>query len=142
MPPRPSRSAFRRFTKGRVWVAIAFLFDPFYLSWLARKHGLTTRFIKVALEINTRMPEYLVHRLGEALNHVGKPIKGRKICILGMAYKKDVDDPRESPSFELLEMLVARGASVTYSDPHIPGCRGCGTTTYPRWKASRLHLSF
>jgi UDP-N-acetyl-D-glucosamine dehydrogenase len=94
--------------------------DPFYLSWLARKHGMTTRFIEVAGEINTRMPEYVVQRLAEALNDAGKPIKGSKICILGMAYKKDVDDPRESPSFELLEMLLARGALVTYSDPHIP----------------------
>jgi UDP-N-acetyl-D-glucosamine dehydrogenase len=94
--------------------------DPFYLSWLARKHNMTTRFIEVAGEINTRMPEYVVHRLAEALNDAGKPIKGSKICILGMAYKKDVDDPRESPSFELLEMLLARGAKVSYSDPHIP----------------------
>jgi UDP-N-acetyl-D-glucosamine dehydrogenase len=94
--------------------------DPFYLSWMARKHGMTTRFIEVAGEINTRMPEYVVHRLAEALNDAGKPIKGSKVCILGMAYKKDVDDPRESPSFELMEMLLARGAIVTYSDPHIP----------------------
>ena len=94
--------------------------DPFYLSWLARKHHLTTRFIEVAGEINTSMPQYVIHRLAEALNDAGKPIKGSRICILGMAYKKDVDDPRESPSFELLEMLLARGAMVTYSDPHIP----------------------
>jgi UDP-N-acetyl-D-glucosamine dehydrogenase len=94
--------------------------DPFYLSWLARKHHLTTRFIEVAGEINTSMPQYVVHRLADALNDAGKPIKGSKICILGMAYKKDVDDPRESPSFELLELLLARGAEVSYSDPHIP----------------------
>ena len=86
--------------------------DPFYLSWLARKHGMTTRFIEVAGEINTRMPQYVIQRVAEALNDAGKPIKGSKICILGMAYKKDVDDPRESPSFELLEMLLAPGASV------------------------------
>jgi UDP-N-acetyl-D-glucosamine dehydrogenase len=94
--------------------------DPFYLSWLARKHNMTTRFIEVAGEINTRMPEYVIQHVAEALNEAGKPIKGSKICILGMAYKKDVDDPRESPSFELLEMLLKRGAQVTYSDPHIP----------------------
>jgi UDP-N-acetyl-D-glucosamine dehydrogenase len=93
--------------------------DPFYLSWLARKHHLTTRFIEVAGEINSSMPEYVIHRVAEALNDAGKPIKGSKICILGMAYKKDVDDPRESPSFELLEMLLSRGAIVSYSDPHI-----------------------
>ena len=94
--------------------------DPFYLSWLARKHQLATRFIEVAGEINTSMPQYVIHRLAEALNDAGKPIKGSRVCILGMAYKKDVDDPRESPSFELLEMLLARGALVSYSDPHIP----------------------
>jgi len=94
--------------------------DPFYLSWLARKVGLTTRFIEVAGEINTHMPHYVVEKIGSALNDAGKPIKGSKICILGMAYKKDVDDPRESPSFELYELLAARGAVLSYSDPHIP----------------------
>ncbi|MDX1964066.1 MAG: nucleotide sugar dehydrogenase [Pirellulales bacterium] len=94
--------------------------DPFYLSWLARKYQLTTRFIEVAGEINTSMPIYVVNKVAEALNDAGKPIRGSKICILGMAYKKDVDDPRESPSFELLELLLGRGADVSYSDPHIP----------------------
>jgi UDP-N-acetyl-D-glucosamine dehydrogenase len=94
--------------------------DPFYLSWLARKVGLTTRFIEVAGEINTHMPHYVVEKIGDALNDIGRPIKGSKICILGMAYKKDVDDPRESPSFELYELLHARGAVLSYSDPHIP----------------------
>jgi len=94
--------------------------DPFYLTWLARKQGLPTRFIELAGEVNSRMPEYVITRLAEALNDAGKPIKGSHICILGMAYKKDVDDPRESPSFVLLEMLLSRGAIVTYNDPHIP----------------------
>jgi UDP-N-acetyl-D-glucosamine dehydrogenase len=94
--------------------------DPFYLTWLARKQGLPTRFIELAGEVNSRMPEYVITRLAEALNDAGKPIKGSHICILGMAYKKDVDDPRESPSFVLLEMLLSRGALVTYNDPHIP----------------------
>ena len=80
--------------------------DPFYLSWVARKHGMTTRFIELAGEINTGMPQYVVGRLIEALNDAGKPVRGSKICILGVAYKKDVDDPRESPSFELMEMLL------------------------------------
>jgi len=93
--------------------------DPFYLTWLARKEGLMTRFIELAGEVNARMPEYVVTRLADFLNDVGKPIKGSRICILGMAYKKDVDDPRESPSFVLMEMLIARGARVTYNDPHI-----------------------
>lgn len=94
--------------------------DPFYLSWLARRHGLTTRFIELAGEINTRMPEYVIRRLIDALNEQAKPLRGSKVCVLGVAYKRDVDDPRESPSFVLMEMLLAGGAVVTYSDPHIP----------------------
>jgi UDP-N-acetyl-D-glucosamine dehydrogenase len=94
--------------------------DPFYLSWLARKHERSTRFIELAGEINTSMPEYVVSRVAEALNDVGKPVRGSKIGMLGVAYKKDVDDPRESPSFKLLELLLARGAVVSYNDPHIP----------------------
>lgn len=93
--------------------------DPFYLSWLARKHGQTTRFIELAGEVNTGMPRYVIGRLAEFLNEVGKPIKGSKICLLGVAYKKDVDDPRESPSFVLMELLLQRGADLTYSDPHV-----------------------
>lgn len=94
--------------------------DPFYLTWLARKQGLTTRFIELAGEVNSRMPQYVITRLAEFLNQQGKPIKGSKIALLGIAYKKDVDDPRESPSFVLLEELLNRGADVTYNDPHVP----------------------
>jgi len=94
--------------------------DPFYLSWVARKHGMPTRFIELAGEINTQMPQYVVDRLTEALNDCGKPVKGSKICLLGVAYKKDVDDPRESPSFELMELLAGRGAALSYNDPHVP----------------------
>jgi UDP-N-acetyl-D-glucosamine dehydrogenase len=94
--------------------------DPFYLTWLARKQGMMTRFIELAGEVNSRMPEYVITRIAEFLNDLGKPIRGSKICILGMAYKKDVDDPRESPSFELMELLLSRGAVITYNDPHIP----------------------
>ncbi len=94
--------------------------DPFYLSWVARKHGMPTRFIELAGEINTSMPRYVIGRLMEALNEHGKPVKGSAICVLGVAYKRDVDDTRESPSFELIERLLAAGAEVTYSDPHVP----------------------
>jgi UDP-N-acetyl-D-glucosamine dehydrogenase len=94
--------------------------DPFYLSWLARKHELSTRFIELAGEINTSMPRYVVDRLAEALNQVGKPVRGSRVGILGVAYKKDVDDPRESPSFKLMELLQQRGAIISYNDPHIP----------------------
>ena len=94
--------------------------DPFYLSWLARKHGMPTKFIELAGEINTGMPMYVIHKLAEALNNNCKSIRGSKICVLGVAYKKDVDDPRESPSFKLMELLQERGAILSYSDPHIP----------------------
>jgi UDP-N-acetyl-D-glucosamine dehydrogenase len=94
--------------------------DPFYLSWVARKHGMTTRFIELAGEINTGMPRYVVSRVVEALNERSKPLRGSRVAILGVAYKKDVDDPRESPSFELMELLERGGAVLTYSDPHVP----------------------
>ncbi|QDU55687.1 UDP-N-acetyl-D-glucosamine 6-dehydrogenase [Aeoliella mucimassa] len=94
--------------------------DPFYLSWVARKHDLPTRFIELAGEINTSMPEYVIDKTIAALNDYRKPVKGSKICILGIAYKRDVDDPRESPAFELLELLAERGADLSYHDPHVP----------------------
>jgi UDP-N-acetyl-D-glucosamine dehydrogenase len=94
--------------------------DPFYLTWLARKHGEQTRFIELAGEINTHMPHYVVTRLSEFLNDRRKPINGSRICVLGVAYKKDVDDPRESPSFELMRLLQNRGAVLSYNDPHVP----------------------
>ncbi|MFK7768008.1 MAG: nucleotide sugar dehydrogenase [Mariniblastus sp.] len=94
--------------------------DPFYLSWVARKNEVQTKFIELAGEINTSMPLYVVHKLAEALNQAGKPIRGSKIGIFGVAYKKDVDDPRESPSFKLMELLSERGADLSYCDPHIP----------------------
>ncbi len=94
--------------------------DPFYLSWAARKHGFATRFIELAGEINTSMPDYVVGKVAEALNDRGKPVRGSKVLLLGMAYKKDVDDPRESPGFALMDLLLARGAEVDYNDPHIP----------------------
>lgn len=98
--------------------------DPFYLTWAARKHGLSTRFIELAGEINTAMPAYVVSKIADALNERGKPIKGSKFTLLGMAYKKDVDDTRESPGFELMEMLLERGALVNYNDPHIAQLTG------------------
>src|SRR5262249_40391444 len=94
--------------------------DPFYLTWVARKHGLTTRFIELAGEINTSMPAYVVSKVVDALNDQGKPVKRSKITLLGMAYKKDVDDPREAPGFELMELLRHKGAVVHYNDPYIP----------------------
>jgi UDP-N-acetyl-D-glucosamine dehydrogenase len=94
--------------------------DPFYLSWLARKQGSNARFIELAGEVNRAMPAYVISRTAEFLNEFRKPIHGSKICVLGVAYKKNVDDPRESPSFELMERLLTHGAELTYSDPHVP----------------------
>ncbi len=116
--------------------------DPFYLSWVARKHEMPTKFIELAGEINTSMPQYVVDRLGEALNNVGKPIRGSRIGILGVAYKKDVDDPRESPSFKLMELLQARGAVLSYSDPHIPVLPGMRHYQVPRLASEDLTANY
>jgi UDP-N-acetyl-D-glucosamine dehydrogenase len=94
--------------------------DPFYLTWLARKHEMATRFIELAGEVNTSMPQYVIDRVAEALNYVGKPVRGSKVGLLGIAYKRDVDDDRESPSYKLLELLEKRGAVISYNDPHVP----------------------
>ena len=94
--------------------------DPFYLTWIARQYDFATRFIELAGEINSAMPEYVVQRVAEFLNDLGKPLKGTKILVLGVAYKRDVDDPRESPSFVVMEHLLKRGAVLNYNDPHVP----------------------
>jgi UDP-N-acetyl-D-glucosamine dehydrogenase len=94
--------------------------DPFYLTWVARKYGMATRFIELAGEVNTGMPAYVVRRVADALNDRGKPVKGSKVAVLGVAYKRDVDDCRESPGLELMELLADKGAEVSYHDPHIP----------------------
>jgi len=94
--------------------------DPFYLTWKAREYGMHTRFIELAGEINTAMPDHVVKVVFEALNHEGKAINGARILILGLAYKANVDDDRESPTYKLIEKLEALGATVAYHDPHIP----------------------
>ncbi|MEK6546119.1 MAG: nucleotide sugar dehydrogenase, partial [Nitrospinota bacterium] len=94
--------------------------DPFYLTWKAREYDFQTRFIELAGEINTNMPLYVVNKVADALNARGKSIKGSKALILGLAYKKDVDDMRESPSLKLIKLLQDRGARVDYNDPFIP----------------------
>lgn len=116
--------------------------DPFYLTWLARKQGLNTRFIELAGEVNSSMPEYVITRLAEFLNEQSKPIKGSKICLLGVAYKKDVDDPRESPSFALMDLLRARGAVLTYNDPHIPSLPQMRHHDVPELSSSELTPEF
>jgi UDP-N-acetyl-D-glucosamine dehydrogenase len=104
--------------------------DPFYLSWVARKHGMSTRFIELAGEINTSMPQYVIDRLMRALNDAGTAVRGSRVAMLGVAYKKDVDDPRESPSFVLMEKLLELGAHLSYNDPHVP--------TLPKMRAHPL----
>lgn len=94
--------------------------DPFYLSWKAAEHGIWTRFIELAGEINTQMPRFVISRLTGALNEDGKAIKGSRILVLGLSYKANIDDCRESPSFELLEQLTEAGALVQYCDPYFP----------------------
>jgi UDP-N-acetyl-D-glucosamine dehydrogenase len=94
--------------------------DPFYLSWIARRHGMNTRFIELAGEINASMPHYVVERVARTLNDAGRPLRGSRIAICGVAYKKDVDDPRESPAFKIMELLQEQGAVLSYNDPHIP----------------------
>ena len=94
--------------------------DPFYLTWKAREYGVHTRFIELAGEINSSMPDFVVHKVQLALNEVGKPVKGSRILILGIAYKKNVDDMRESPAVVIMEKLQALGAEVSYHDPWVP----------------------
>jgi len=94
--------------------------DPFYLSWKAREYGCHARFIELAGEINTGMPHYVIGKLTEALNSKGKAVQGSRVLVLGIAYKKDIDDLRESPALELLELLGGMGAEVLYNDPYLP----------------------
>src|SRR5690348_15456917 len=94
--------------------------DPFYLTWKAREYNQNTRFIELAGETNTRMPEHVVHRTGDALNAEGKSVKGSTILVLGLSYKPNVDDERNSPSYVLMDLLEQRGAKVAYHDPYVP----------------------
>ena len=94
--------------------------DPFYLTWKAREYGVNTRFIELAGEINSAMPKWVIAKVTDALNERGKAVRGSRILVLGVAYKKNVDDPRESPCIELMELLQDKGAEIAYSDPHIP----------------------
>jgi UDP-N-acetyl-D-glucosamine dehydrogenase len=109
--------------------------DPFYLTWKAREFERSTRFIELAGEINTGMPVHVVDRLAEALNSVRKPLNGSRILILGLAYKPNVDDERESPSYRIMELVTHRGAEVAYYDPHVPVIRP--TREHPQWAGTK-----
>lgn len=107
--------------------------DPFYLTWKAREYGLHTRFIELSGEVNRAMPEYVVAKLMDGLNDRNKSLRGSKVLILGIAYKKNVDDMRESPSVEIMELIQAKGAEVAYSDPHVP--------KFPKMREHSFNLS-
>ncbi len=111
---------FTRFNPGPGWGGHCIPLDPFYLSWKAREYGVTTRFIELAGEVNVQMPAYVVEKLQLALNDREKSVRGSNVLLLGLAYKKNIDDPRESPAFEVVERLLHLGARVSYHDPHIP----------------------
>jgi UDP-N-acetyl-D-glucosamine dehydrogenase len=109
--------------------------DPFYLTWKAREYGQNTRFIELAGEVNTAMPMYVVNRTAEALNANRKPVNGSRVLIVGLAYKPNVDDERESPSYTLMEILKSRGAEVAYYDPYVPVIRP--TREHAHWTGTR-----
>jgi UDP-N-acetyl-D-glucosamine dehydrogenase len=109
--------------------------DPFYLTWKAREYGQHTRFIELAGEINTSMPAYVMNRVVDALNEHQKALKGSSVLVLGLAYKPNVDDERESPSYFLMEMLKARGAKVAYHDPYVPVIRP--TREHAHWTGTK-----
>jgi UDP-N-acetyl-D-glucosamine dehydrogenase len=111
---------FMKFSPGPGLGGHCIPLDPFYLTWKAREYGLSTRFIELAGEVNVSMPEYVINRLQLALNDRERALRGSKVLVLGIAYKKDVDDPRESASFELIDLLLQRGTRIAYHDPHIP----------------------
>ena len=107
--------------------------DPFYLTWKAREYGVHTRFIELAGEVNSSMPDYVISKIAAALNQRKKAINGSKILVLGIAYKKNVDDMRESPSVFLMEKLRDLGADISYSDPHVP--------VFPKMREHHFELS-
>jgi UDP-N-acetyl-D-glucosamine dehydrogenase len=111
---------FMRFNPGPGWGGHCIPLDPFYLAWKAREYGVSPKFIELAGDVNVRMPHYVVEKLQQALNARAKAVRGSKVLILGLAYKKDIDDPRESPAFEVIALLRKMGAFIAYHDPHVP----------------------
>ena len=107
--------------------------DPFYLTWKAREYGVATRFIELAGEVNTGMPRWVIDKCTDALNERGRSLKGSRILVLGVAYKKNVDDMRESPSVELMEILRDKGVIIDYADPHVP--------VFPKMREHRFELA-
>jgi UDP-N-acetyl-D-glucosamine dehydrogenase len=119
---------FMKFTPGPGLGGHCIPIDPLYLSWKLRALNYTARFIELASEINTNMPRYVVSKVQDALNELGKPLKGSKLLVLGVAYKPDIDDLRESPALDVIGLLENKGAVVTYHDPYIPSLKHEGMT--------------
>lgn len=119
---------FMRFTPGPGLGGHCIPLDPHYLSWKMRTLAFKTRMIELASEINAEMPEYVVQKVAEALNDDAKPVRGSRVLLLGIAYKKDIDDLRESPAIEILRLLQEKGAEVAYHDPHCPAILDDGHT--------------
>ena len=113
--------------------------DPFYLTWKAREYGHHTRFIELAGEINNSMPHYVIRRTIEGLNQLGKPLRGASVLVIGLAYKPDVDDVRETPAAEIIKLLLEHGASVSYHDPHVP--LFAGMRKYLKYRMHSVPLS-
>jgi UDP-N-acetyl-D-glucosamine dehydrogenase len=113
--------------------------DPYYLTWKAREYGQTTRFIELAGEINSRMPAWVVERTVEALNEDGKAAKGSRVLLIGLAYKADIDDVRETPAAEIIKLLLEQGADVSFHDPHVP--KFAGMRKYPRFNMDSVALT-
>ena len=126
---------FMPFYPGPGWGGHCIPIDPFYLTWKAREYGQHTRFIELAGEINTAMPEYVVHRVADALNTRNKAVKGSRVLILGLAYKPNVDDERESPSYVLMDLLSQRGAELEYYDPYVPMIKA--TREHSHWTGKK-----
>jgi UDP-N-acetyl-D-glucosamine dehydrogenase len=126
---------FMPFYPGPGWGGHCIPIDPFYLTWKAREYGKHTRFIELAGEINTAMPEYVVHRVADALNTQNKAVKGSRVLILGLAYKPNVDDERESPSYVLMDLLSQRGAELEYYDPYVPMIKA--TREHSHWAGKK-----
>ena len=119
-PPRPSPLASCSFTPGPGLGGHCIPIDPLYLSWKLRTLQYNARFIELASEINTEMPRYWVQKVQDALNDAGKAVKGSRVLVLGVAYKKNVSDLRESPALDIIHLLEQKGATVDYHDPHVP----------------------
>jgi UDP-N-acetyl-D-glucosamine dehydrogenase len=126
---------FMPFYPGPGWGGHCIPIDPFYLTWKAREYGKHTRFIELAGEINTAMPEYVVHRVADALNTRNKAVKSSRVLILGLAYKSNVGDERESPSYILMDLLSQRGAELEYYDPYVPMIKA--TREHSHWAGKK-----